>query len=141
MSEANKKLVQRHFEELVRGNLAALDELVDDAFVSYDPTEPGPVRGRGAYRASAEPFLDAFPGMQVRIHDQFAAGDKVATRYTVSGRHEGELFGVPATGKNLEFTGIDIHRIKDGRILEEWASWDALGLMRQLGVVPEDAAS
>lgn len=56
----------------------------------------------------------------------------------MTARHDGELLGLPPTGKEVAFTGIDIHRIENARIVEEWTSWDALGLMRQLGLLPED---
>ena len=137
MSNGTKEIVLRKFEALSEGSLAALDEAIGDEIVSYDPSEPGPLRGRDAYRAAVETYLSAFSGLRARIEDQVAEGDKVATRWTVTGRHDGELSGVPPTGKEVEFTGIDIHRIENGRIVEEWTSWDALGLMRQLGLVPE----
>jgi steroid delta-isomerase-like uncharacterized protein len=137
MNNANKEIVRRKFEALSEGRLAALEEAIGEEIVSYDPSEPGPLRGRDAYRAGVESYLKAFPGMRARIDDQIAEGDKVVTRWTVAGRQDGELFGLPATGKEVAFTGIDIHRIANGRIVEEWTSWDALGLMRQLGLVSE----
>ena len=142
MSNANKEIVRRKkFEEMIgNGNSAVVDELVDEDVVSYDPSEPEPVRGRDAYRAGVEMYLNAFSGLRTRIDDQVAEGDKVVTRWTITGRHEGDLSGIPPTGKDVEFTGIDIHRLKDGRIVEEWTHWDTLGLMRQLGVVPEVAS-
>jgi steroid delta-isomerase-like uncharacterized protein len=138
MSNANKEIVRRKFEALSEGSLVALDEAIADEIVSYDPSEPGPLRGREAYRAGVEAYLNAFPGMQARVEDQVEEGDTVATRWTVTGTHGGELLGLPPTGKEVAFTGIDIHRIENGRIVEEWTSWDALGLMRQLGLLPED---
>jgi predicted ester cyclase len=80
-------------------------------------------------------FLSALAGLRARIDDQIEQGDKVVTRWSITARHDGELFGAPPTGKEIVFTGIDIHRIENGRIVEEWDNWDALGLMRQLGVV------
>ena len=107
--------------------------------MSYDPAEPGPVRGSDAYRAGVAAFLDAFRGLSARIEDQLKEGTKVVTRWTVTGRHEGELFGLPPTGREVTFTGIDIHRVENGCVVEEWTSWDTLRLMRQLGLVPEGA--
>jgi steroid delta-isomerase-like uncharacterized protein len=137
MSNANKEIVRRKFEALSEGSLTALDEAIGDEIISYDPSEPGPLRGRDAYRAGVETYLNAFAGMRARIEDQVAEGDRVATRWTITARHEGALSGLPPTGKEVEFTGIDIHRVENGRIVEEWTGWDALGLMRQLGLVPE----
>jgi hypothetical protein len=59
-----------------------------------------------------------------------------ATRFTFCGRHTGDLFGIAPTGKAFTVTGIDIHRIEGGRIVEEWTSWDVFGLMQQLGALP-----
>jgi steroid delta-isomerase-like uncharacterized protein len=138
MSSANKLIVGRKMDELISsGNLAVLDEVFDEEVVSYDASEPEPIRGRDAYRAGVEEVLAAFPSRHIRIEDQISEGDRVVTRWTFTGRHDGELLGIPATGVDVEFNGIDIHRIRNGRIVEEWSSWDTLGLMRQLGAVAE----
>ena len=138
MSTDNKEIFRRVVEEVIEGgDFAVFDELIDEQIVCHDPSEPEPIRGRDAYRAAMELYRSAFSGLRVRIDDQIAEGDKVVTRWTVSGRHDGDLFGMPATGKDVEFTGIDIDRIENGRIVEEWTNWDTLGLMYQLGVIPE----
>ena len=138
MSSANKLIVRRKMDELISsGNLTVLDEVFDEEVVSYDPSEPEPIRGRDAYRAGVEEVLAAFSSRHLRIDDQISEGDRVVTRWTFTGRQDGELLGIPATGVDVEFKGIDIHRIRNGRIVEEWSSWDALGLMRQLGAVAE----
>ena len=138
MSNNNKQIFRRVVEEVIEGgDFAAFDELIDQRIVSYDPSEPEPIRGREAYHASMELYRSAFSGLHVRIDDQIAEDAKVVTRWTASGRHDGDLFGMPATGKDVEFTGIDIDRIENGRIVEEWTNWDTLGLMYQLGVIPE----
>jgi steroid delta-isomerase-like uncharacterized protein len=138
MSEANKEIARREIKELLEGgDPTALDELISEDYVSYDPALPEPVRGRDGLRALAEGYRAAFGGLKVRVEDQVAEGDKVVTRWTATGSHDGELFGVAPTGKHVEVTGISIERLKDGRVVEDWTNWDALGLMRQLGVVPE----
>lgn len=138
MSTDNKEIFRRVVEELIEGeDFAALAELIDEQIVCHDPSEPGTIRGRDAYRASMELYRSAFSGLRVRIEDQIAEGDVVVSRWTATGRHDGDLFGMPATGKDVEFTGIDIDRIENGRIVEEWANWDTLGLLYQLGVIPE----
>jgi predicted ester cyclase len=65
-----------------------------------------------------------------------ADGDKVVTRWTVQATHQGELNGIPATGKRVTVTAMTIDRITDGKVIESWTIFDALGLMQQLGVVP-----
>jgi steroid delta-isomerase-like uncharacterized protein len=133
-----RAIVRRKFEEFIpKWDLRVIDEVFDEDIVSHDPSEPEPLRGREAYRTAAEAFGVAFPKLRIRIDDQICEGDRVATRWTATGRNEGELVGLPATGVEVEFTGIDIHRVSDGRIVEEWSNWDTLGLMRQLGLIPE----
>jgi predicted ester cyclase len=70
------------------------------------------------------------------VEDQIAEGDKVVTRYTVSGTHQGEFFGVAPTGKRITMSGIMVDRLEDGKMVEEWPEYDLLGVMRQLGAVP-----
>lgn len=141
MSEANKEIVRREIKELLEGgNPTALNELIGEDYVSHDPALPEPVRGREGLRTLAEGYRTAFGRLNVRVEDQIAEGDTVVTRWTASGRHDGELFGVPATGKDIEVTGISVERIRDGRIVEDWTLWDALGLMRRFGVVGPESA-
>ncbi|HVL98529.1 MAG TPA: ester cyclase [Egibacteraceae bacterium] len=133
--------MRREVEELInQGDYGLFDELIGDGYVAYDPTEPEPLRGRDAYRESLDTFRNAFPDLHVRIDEQIAEGDKVATRWTMTGRHDGDLFGIPATGRQVEVTGISIERLVDGTIVEDHMELDTLGLMRQLGAVPNEAA-
>ncbi len=83
-------------------------------------------------------FKSAFPDMSATIEDVIAEGDKVVTRWTIRGTHQGEIeeFG-PPTGKQVEIKGITIHRIEDGKIAEEWERYDNLSVMQQLGIVPD----
>ncbi|MFW6204426.1 MAG: ester cyclase [Actinomycetota bacterium] len=136
MSEANKQVVRRLIEEVYnKGDFAAMDEVVSEDFVSHDPTAPEPVRGREGLRAYVEMLRTAFPNIHLRIDDMIAEGGKVAVRWTATGRHEGEMLGIPATGRDVQVTGQTIGRVEDGRSAEDWVSWDALGMLRQLGVV------
>ena len=80
--------------------------------------------------------LSAFPDGQITIEDQIAEGDKVVVRWAAYMTHRGEFAGIPATGKQLTVAGIDIYRYEGGKRVETWRQWDALGMMRQLGVVP-----
>ena len=80
-------------------------------------------------------FLDATPGRH-EIEDQIAEGDKVVTRMTAYGKHEGDLPGIPATGNDLRMTATVTHRIADGRLAEKWSDKDVLGFLQQLGVIP-----
>jgi predicted ester cyclase len=82
-------------------------------------------------------FRSAFPDIAHTIEDQVAEGDKVVTRLRAHATHTGDLMGIAPTGKGVTIEGISIWRIADGKIEECWFNYDALGLMRQLGVIPE----
>jgi steroid delta-isomerase-like uncharacterized protein len=81
-------------------------------------------------------FRTAFPDLQLSVEDQIAEGDRVVTRYTGRGTHQGELMGIPPTGNEVSVGGTIISRVSGGRIEEEWNNFDALGMMQQLGVIP-----
>ena len=78
----------------------------------------------------------SFPDFHVTSEDIIAEGDKVVSRWTASGTHKGELFGIPPTGKKATWKGISIYRFADGKIVEAWGDADFLGLLQQLGVMP-----
>jgi steroid delta-isomerase-like uncharacterized protein len=82
-------------------------------------------------------FRSALPDLKMVVEDMIAEGDKVVLRYTLEGTHEGELFGIPPTGKQLSVKGIAVERVSDGKIREHWRVTDELGMMQQLGVIPE----
>jgi steroid delta-isomerase-like uncharacterized protein len=136
VNSANKAVVRRKFDKFLgTWDLAVLDDIIGEDIVVHDPIDPQPLRGRDAYRGAAEYYAKAFPHLRVTVHEQVAEGDSVVTRWTATARHDGELFGVPATGRDVRFTGMDLHRVHDGKIVEEYGQWDALGLLRQLGAL------
>jgi steroid delta-isomerase-like uncharacterized protein len=139
--ESNKELVRTFYEEIDKGNLAAMDELVSEDYINHHPPPfPALAPGREGLKQAFQIFWEATPGYHV-IEDQVAEGDKVVTRLTVYGAHEGDLPGIPKTGNKMEMTAVAIHRIADGKIAEHWSNTDELGLMQQLGVIPEPEAS
>jgi steroid delta-isomerase-like uncharacterized protein len=139
MSEENKAKVRRLLEEgFSQGNAEVADEVLDPDFVCYDPnSESGEVRGAQTIKGEIEYFRNALSDLTYTIEDQIAEGDKVVTRYTLSGTHQGELFGVPASGEPVRMAGIVIDRFEDGKIVEEWPEYDLLGAMRQIEAVQE----
>ncbi len=140
MSEENKEKVRRLYEEAFgQGKTEVVDEVLDPDFVCYDPNaEGGEVRGAQTIKGEIEYFHNAFPeDFFWRVEEQVAEGDKVTTRYTMGGTHQGEFFGVSGSGKRGEISGINIDRVEGGKVVEEWASYDLLGAMRQLGAIPE----
>ena len=135
MTEDNKALVRRFYAEIDAGNLDAMDELVADDYKDHNPPFPGLPPGREGLKQAFRIFWDATPGRHV-IEDQIGEGDKVVTRLTASGRHDGDLPGpLPGTGAELRETAVAIHRIADGMIVEHWSDRDDLALMQQLGVI------
>ena len=136
MSEANKSLVRRWIEEAInKGNLSVVDEIVPPEYVYREPTV-GERRGKEAARELITMYRNAFPDIKLTIEEQIAEGDKVVTRTTGTGTHRGELFGTAPTGKRVSgVAGICVTRIANGKVVEDNWVYDALGMMRQLGVV------
>ena len=140
MSAENKALARRLLEEAFNaGRLDVAEELVASDFVGHDPSLPEEVRGPAGLKELIAGYRTAFPDIHVTIEDQIADGDRVVTRWSAKGTHQGELMGMPATGKQATVTGITIDRIADGRIAESWNNWDTLGMMQQLGAIPAPA--
>jgi len=135
-AEENKALVRRFYEEIDKGNLAAMDELVAEDYLDHNPPPfPGLASGRAGLKQAFKIFWEATPGHH-HIEDQIAEGDKVVTRLTSYGKHEGDLPGAPRTGNDLKMTSITIHRIANGKLVEKWAEKDVLGFLIQIGVMP-----
>jgi predicted ester cyclase len=136
-----KKIVRQVFEEPWKGNWEVIDKYVAPGYVGHDPAEPEPIHGPAGARANFQKYLDAFTGAQITVDDQIAEGDKVATRWTGRGTHTGELSGIAPTGKEVTITGLTISLLEDGLIVEEWTTWDTLGMLVQLGAVPIPATA
>ena len=139
MSDANKRIIQRLFEEPWAGNFDVIDEFVAPDYVGHDPSEQEPTRGPDGVKEFIERYRSAFDGARFTVDDQFAEGDKVATRWTGRGTHTGEIAGIGPTGKDVTVTGLTISRFAGGKVVEEWTTWDTLGMLVQLGVVPAPA--
>jgi steroid delta-isomerase-like uncharacterized protein len=132
-----KKLVSDYIERVWnQGQLDAVDELVAPDYVAHDANDAVPVRGRDGLKAAITSYRSAFPDLVNTIEEQIAEGDLVATRWSSTGTHQGDSFGLEATGRRRDVTGVTIIRLADALVAEEWHSWDALGLLRQLGALP-----
>jgi steroid delta-isomerase-like uncharacterized protein len=133
--EENKAIHQRAIEEIWnQGKLDVADELLTANFVFHEPS--GDINGPEGYKQFVTMYLTGFPDLKFTIEEHIAEGDKVVGRWTCRSTHTGEFMGIAPTGKKLEITGISMVRIADGKIAEEWVSWDGLGLLQQLGVIP-----
>ena len=140
--EQNKALVRRFYDEIDKGNLGILDELVAEDYVDHNPPPfPSEVSGREKLKSDFKLFWEATPGYH-RIEDQVAEGDKVVTRLTSYGKHQGDLPGAPRTGNDLKMTSITIHRIANGKLVEKWSEKDMISFLHQIGVIsaPEGKA-
>ena len=138
MSEANKALVQRWFDEVWnKGRAEAIEEMFDEYGIAHglsdDPANP--IRGPRDFRPFHTLFREAFPNMMIVVEDTIAEGDKVAARCSVRAKHEGEFLGRSATDSPVEFTGIAIVRIDNGKIVEAWNNFDFMTLHKQVGLI------
>jgi len=132
----NKEIAHRFFDSAWnRGDLATVDELTTpDAF---DHSPMGTERGPESFKHVVVGFRAAVPDVKLEILQEIVDGDKVVHQWRLTGNNTGEPFmGIPATNKPIEFNGITIVRLENGKLAERWAQMDLLGLMTQLGVVP-----
>lgn len=138
MSKDNKAISIRFYEEVFsQGNLAVADELLAADCLDHNPPGPGFPPGREGVKQVIAIFRSAFPDLRITVEDQIAEGNKVASRLTIRGAHQGELMGVPPTGKTVTVGVVDILRMEGGQIVERWGQADLLGMMQQLGVGPQ----
>jgi predicted ester cyclase len=135
--EENKRLVLRWFAELDKRNFAVIDELLPVDYIDHNPPLPGLPPGREGVRQSSLALAAAFPDAVHTIEDQMAEGDKVMTRLTVRATFLGESHGFQPTGEVVEISGIAVHRVVAGRLVEHWAHMDMADFMRQLGTPAE----
>jgi steroid delta-isomerase-like uncharacterized protein len=136
-TEENKALARRELEEIfgAKGNLDAADEIYSPNYISHQPAGDEDLRGPQAIKQFAAGMRQAFPDLEITIEEQIAQGDKVVTRFRTRGTHKGELWGIPATGKEVEITNMSMCRIEGGKMTEEWPAPDRLGMMQQFGVI------
>jgi steroid delta-isomerase-like uncharacterized protein len=140
MLQKNKDVARRALIEIfTEGRFELIDELVSPDYVGYDVAMPEPMRGTDGLKQAAAGYRTAFPDMVMTVDEQIAEGDSVVTRWTARGTHQGEIFGIPATGKEATVTGITINLISDDKLVEARTNWDTLGLLQQIGAVPEPA--
>jgi steroid delta-isomerase-like uncharacterized protein len=140
MSEQDKTIVRRLFGELWnKGDLSVADQLFSPNYTHHDPSTPDFGRGPESERKRATLYRTAFPDLRLTIEDIIAEGETVMARWSCRGTHKGDLSGIAPTGKEFTISGVSIARLANGKMAEGWVNWDALGLMQQLGVVPETA--
>jgi steroid delta-isomerase-like uncharacterized protein len=138
MSETNKAAVRRFVEAVWNeGNLSVADDYVAPTYTHHDPSTPDFERGPEGEKRRVTLYRSAFPDLRLTIEDLIADGDNVAARWSIRATHKGQLDQIPPTGKPVSITGVSIVRFADGKMAEGWIQWDALGMLQQIGVVPE----
>jgi predicted ester cyclase len=138
--EANKVIGRRVLLEIWgQGRLDVTDELYAPDYVDHVTQGPEPVevRGPAGLKAAVTLFRGAFPDLDYTVDDEIAERDLVVARFSARGTHLGAFLGAPPTGKPVAYTGTDINRVVDGRIVESWVHYDALGLLQQVGLAPQ----
>jgi steroid delta-isomerase-like uncharacterized protein len=134
-AEGNKAIVRRFVEEVQNGgNLAVVDEVAAPDYVNHTSQAGVPANREGLKQLTAM-FRRAFPDGRMTIEDMVAEEDRVATRKTFRGTHQGELMGIPPTRKAVAIGLMDIARLVDGKVVESWSAADDLGLLQQLGAL------
>ena len=137
--EQNKRLVRRVFEEGMNQNKPQIYyEVIAADYVNH--SLPAPQPGPPGLEMTARMFLDAFSDFVVHIDELIGEGNKVFSRGSFSGTHSGVFNGIPATGKHFTAGYIDEWVVKDGKLSENWVQLDMIGLLQQLGVVPQQTA-
>jgi steroid delta-isomerase-like uncharacterized protein len=137
-TDENKALIRRYIQAIDdndSGDWDILDEYIAEDFIAHNPPFPGVSLNREGVKQAAEIFRLATPGRH-EIPMQVAEADLVVSRIIGRGRHEGELMGIPATGKEVETDGFAVHRIRDGRIVEYWSVVDVARVLQQVGALP-----
>ena len=135
-TEASKAVLRDLIERIInRRELAAADELFAADVVDHSPP-PGVPAGLEGVRQTFALMQRAYPDWQTTIEDLIAEGDRAVARVTHRGTHAGDFFGIPPTGRRVQWTATHVVRVADGKVTEHWATEDNLGLLQQLGAIP-----
>jgi steroid delta-isomerase-like uncharacterized protein len=133
------RLIARFYNEVVAdGQTNLIDELTTENVTDHEQGLPGQPDGREGVHFFVNATRTAFPDLRPKsMEPMLAEGDLEAGRVILTGTHQGELMGVPASGKTVEFESIDIIRLEDGKVAEHWGVTDTMSLMQQIGAIPE----
>lgn len=135
-TQQNEEIIKRYFEEAWnQGKLEVLDEIIAQNYVNHNPGMPNPLPGPKGLKPIIAGLRKAFPDLHFTIKNMVVTENQVAIHSIMSGTHEGDLFGLPATGKKVHVNQLQIERIENGKIVKHWHQSDDLGMMRQLGQI------
>ena len=142
MSAQENKVIARRFVEALQeffrtGDADLVDSVLAENVVQHISGMPPEVQSFEGFKQLLPTLRQAFPDTLFEVQDQVTEGDKVAFRLIWNATQQGELFGIPPTGNRATVTEAHIFRIADGKVVERWGEWDALGMMQQLGAIPE----
>jgi steroid delta-isomerase-like uncharacterized protein len=146
MAADYKAIVRRLYDEVWnKRRLELVDEIISPSHALHDPNVSGSAIGPEAYKRQVTRFIMGFPDLRFTVEDMVGEKEKVAVVWTISGTHKGEFMGIPPTNKRISVDGITINHIANGKIMDSYISWDALGVFQQLGAPPmgqaKDAAA
>lgn len=134
-AEENKRVAREFFERIWnQGDESAIDQFIP---LNAQGNDPDFGAGREGFKAQWRQWRTAFPDLNFEVIDLVAEGDKVLTRWTLTGTHEGEFLGAPGTGKKIKVEGMSLDRIEDGLVAEGFDGWDNYGFRKQLGLISE----
>jgi predicted ester cyclase len=137
-TEENKALMRRLTEEIWnKKNLALVDELIDAKFIEHGIGGPD-LKGPEEFKQFVNMVATTFPDFHMTIDDTVAEGDRVVSRMTMRGTHQGAFMGIAPTGKKVTVIGVKITRFAGGKMVESWMVNDTLGMMQQIGAVPKE---
>ena len=140
-NQQNEEIVRRGLDSFNTGDMSAIDETTADGAVNHDPAQPEEGHGPEGFKQIVQMYRAAFTDLRLTVVEQFSDGDMVCTRWKSEGTNDGELAGMPPTGKYISLTGISIDKIQDGKVVESWNQWDNAGMMQQLGIAAEAGAA
>lgn len=137
MTTRNSEIARRFLVEVwAKGDPAAMEELVDENFVLRD-TMGTDIQGIAKLRAMVQKMLSCFSNTRFDIEEMIEVGDRVVIRHTWHGTHRGDFYGVKGSGNAVQSMAVDILRLRDGKVVEDYGYWDSYSMFQQLGVLPE----
>jgi steroid delta-isomerase-like uncharacterized protein len=139
--EDNEAIIRRWIEAYNERDRQTEADLLAPEYVAHVPGAPEPLVGLEAWTQFSGSFAQTFPDLRLTVEDIFSAGEMVAARVAFHGTHRGEFQGIPPTGKEVAFSSIEVNRVVGGKVEEHWVELDLLGLMQQLGAIPEPEQS
>ncbi|MDB5029359.1 ester cyclase [Mucilaginibacter sp.] len=133
----NTAPVERFFNEVINLHKPeVLDQLLSTDFVSHDYPKPHINNSRESLKDGMNAMIKAFPDINIKIEDMREAGNEVVTRGTWTGTQKADYMGITATNKKVNVHFIDIWKVEDGKLKENWVQMDTMELMQQLGKIP-----